>query len=62
MTFILAILSLELIEKKSIKIGRNLSDRLIKNELGWEPKVGLTEGLQKTMSFYLTHKEHYWHD
>jgi hypothetical protein len=24
---------LELIEKKSIKIGRNLSDRLIKNEL-----------------------------
>jgi peptidoglycan/LPS O-acetylase OafA/YrhL len=32
-TFILAILSLELIEKKSIKIGRNLSDRLIKNEL-----------------------------
>jgi peptidoglycan/LPS O-acetylase OafA/YrhL len=28
-TFILAILSLELIEKKSIKIGRNLSDRFI---------------------------------
>ena len=29
-TFIIAILSLELIEKKSIKIGRNLSDRFIK--------------------------------
>jgi peptidoglycan/LPS O-acetylase OafA/YrhL len=32
-TFILAILSLELIEKKSIKIGRKLSDRFTKNEL-----------------------------
>ncbi len=32
-TFILAIISLELIEKKSIKIGRKLSDRFTKNEL-----------------------------
>ncbi len=32
-TFILAIVSLELIEKKSIKIGRKLSDRYTKNEL-----------------------------
>jgi UDP-glucose 4-epimerase len=50
-------------ERKAIDIGDYYSDfRLIKNELGWEPKVGLTEGLQKTISFYLTHKEHYWHD
>jgi peptidoglycan/LPS O-acetylase OafA/YrhL len=32
-TFILAILSLELIEKESIKIGRKLSNRFTKNEL-----------------------------
>jgi peptidoglycan/LPS O-acetylase OafA/YrhL len=32
-TFILAILSLELIEKKSMKIGRKLSDRFTKKEL-----------------------------
>jgi|688.fasta_scaffold196781_2 peptidoglycan/LPS O-acetylase OafA/YrhL len=31
-TFILAVVSLELIEKKSIKIGRKLSDRYTKNE------------------------------
>jgi dTDP-glucose 4,6-dehydratase/UDP-glucose 4-epimerase len=50
-------------ERKAIDIGDYYSDfRLIKNELGWEPKVGLTEGLQKTISFYLMHKEHYWHD
>jgi UDP-glucose 4-epimerase len=50
-------------ERKAIDIGDYYSDfGLIKNELGWEPKVGLTEGLQKTMSFYLAHKDHYWHD
>ncbi len=50
-------------ERKAIDIGDYYSDfGLIKKELGWEPKVGLTEGLQKTMDYYLLNKEHYWQD
>lgn len=48
-------------ERKAIDIGDYYSDfSLISNELGWTPKVGLREGLQKTMAYYLAHHAHYW--
>ena len=27
---------------------------------GWEPQVGLREGLERTFAFYREHGEHYW--
>lgn len=48
-------------ERKAIDIGDYYSDfTLISNELGWEPKVELQEGLQKTMAYYQYHYSHYW--
>lgn len=48
-------------ERKAIDIGDYYSDfSLISNELGWTPKVGLREGLQKTMAYYMAHHAHYW--
>lgn len=57
--------SLELVpfppERKAIDIGDYYSDfSLIARELGWQPKVGLREGLQRTMGYYQTHYRHYW--
>lgn len=48
-------------ERKAIDIGDYYSDfSLISNELGWTPKVGLREGLQKTVAYYMAHHSHYW--
>lgn len=48
-------------ERKAIDIGDYYSDfSLISNELGWTPRVGLREGLQKTMAYYLANHAHYW--
>ena len=48
-------------ERKAIDIGDYYSDfSLIKKELGWQPKVGLREGLQRTMAYYQVHYRHYW--
>lgn len=50
-------------ERKAIDIGDYYSDfSLITNELGWQPKVKLLEGLQQTMAFYQTNSAHYWND
>lgn len=50
-------------ERKAIDIGDYYSDfSLITQELGWTPKVGLMEGLQKTMAYYQAHHAHYWQD
>jgi len=46
---------------KKIEIGDYIADHSkIKKALGWEPKVELKEGLQKTIDYYKEHKEHYW--
>jgi UDP-glucose 4-epimerase len=46
---------------KKIEIGDYIADySKIKNTLGWEPRVALKEGLQKTMDYFKEHKEHYW--
>jgi UDP-glucose 4-epimerase len=50
-------------ERKAIDIGDYYSDfSLIARELGWKPKVGLQEGLEKTMAYYQAHHAHYWQD
>lgn len=48
-------------ERKAIDIGDYYSDfSLITQELSWKPKVGLREGLQRTMAYYQAHYRHYW--
>lgn len=48
-------------ERKAIDIGDYYSDfSLITNELGWAPKVGLREGLMKTMDYYAKNYANYW--
>lgn len=48
-------------ERKAIDIGDYYSDfGLIRQELGWEPKVDLQSGLKKTLAYYLAHHVHYW--
>ncbi len=48
-------------ERKAIDIGDYYSDfGLIKRELGWKPKIGLREGLSRTLAFYRAHQHRYW--
>lgn len=48
-------------ERKAIDIGDYYSDfSLITHELGWLPKVGLREGLLRTMNYYQESHRHYW--
>lgn len=48
-------------DRKAIDIGDYYSDfSLIQRELGWEPKVGLRDGLRKTMEYYKIHARNYW--
>lgn len=50
-------------ERKAIDIGDYYSDfSLISHELGWQPKVGLREGLRRTLAYYQTHHHHYWNE
>ena len=50
-------------ERKTIDIGNYYSDfSPIKKELGWQPKVGLREGLQRAITYYQAHNRHYWDD
>ncbi len=48
-------------EKKAIDIGSFYADdSKIRRVLGWQPKVGLREGLERTVAFYREHRAHYW--
>jgi len=47
--------------RKAIDIGDYYGDySLIQSELGWEPKVGLQEGLLRTVAYYRLHHKQYW--
>jgi UDP-glucose 4-epimerase len=49
------------IDRKAIDIGDYYSDySLIGRELGWRPKVTLTDGLFSTVAYYREHWLHYW--
>lgn len=48
-------------ERKVIDIGDYYSDcNKIETELGWQPKVGLQEGLVASLAYYSKHQQHYW--
>ena len=48
-------------ERKKIDIGSIYVDHSrLTSETGWEPTVGLREGLAVTFDFYRKHGEHYW--
>ena len=47
-------------EKKAIDIGSFYADSSrFREALGWEPKVGLCEGLTRTVAYYREHLAHY---
>jgi UDP-glucose 4-epimerase len=47
-------------ERKKIDIGDFYADTsLVRDTLGWAPKVPLREGLARALAFYAAHKEHY---
>ncbi|MFO7167715.1 MAG: NAD-dependent epimerase/dehydratase family protein [Chloroflexota bacterium] len=48
-------------DRKVIDIGDYYGDyRLIRGRLGWRPRVGLREGLCRTLAFYREEREYYW--
>jgi UDP-glucose 4-epimerase len=48
-------------DRKPIDIGDYYGDyRFIQGRLGWRPRVGLREGLARTIAFYREHREFYW--
>jgi|SRR3989344_2043346 len=48
-------------ERERIDVGSTYcSYSKIRNDLGWEPKIDLREGLRKTIEFYKKYKEYYW--
>jgi len=48
-------------ERKAIDIGDYYSDfSLIRRELGWSPKIGLDEGLVRTIEYVGSNRRHYW--
>lgn len=50
-------------DRKAIDIGDYYSDfSLISEDLGWEPKINLSEGLYRTLLYYKEHHSHYWND
>jgi len=47
--------------RKAIDIGDYSGNySKIKQELGWQPRISLEEGLRRTLSFYQTNYPHYW--
>jgi UDP-glucose 4-epimerase len=47
-------------ERKKIDIGDFYADaRKIRDALGWEPRVSLRDGLDRTLAYYAAHKDHY---
>lgn len=47
--------------RAAIDIGDYYSDfSLISSELGWQPRVCLTDGLLRTVEYYREHGRHYW--
>ncbi|MCU0723604.1 MAG: GDP-mannose 4,6-dehydratase [Planctomycetes bacterium] len=50
-------------DRKAIEVGDFAADwSSIRRTLGWEPKVGLAEGLARTVAYYREHRARYWTD
>ena len=49
------------VERKALEPGDYWSDiSKIKSVVGWEPRVPMEEGLQRTIAYYRAHRDHYW--
>jgi UDP-glucose 4-epimerase len=47
-------------DRKQIDIGDyHADDRLFRHSVGWQPNVGLTEGLRRTLAYYREHLQQY---
>ena len=48
-------------ERQLTDVGNCYCDyKKIERVLGWSPRVGLSEGLERTIEFYRQNREHYW--
>lgn len=48
-------------ERKAIDIGDYYSNYdFIQKDLGWQPRIGLREGLENCVDYYRRHQDHYW--
>jgi len=48
-------------DRKKIEIGDYIASwKKINKIYGWKPKVDLTQGLRKTIEYYLKYKKYYW--
>jgi dTDP-glucose 4,6-dehydratase/UDP-glucose 4-epimerase len=48
-------------DRKAIDIGDYYGDfSQIRRELGWQPGIGLRDGLQRTVAYYQINHRHYW--
>jgi UDP-glucose 4-epimerase len=48
-------------ERRSIDIGDYFADDAkLRSRLGWEPRVGLREGLERSLAYYREHGASYW--
>ncbi|MGI8422599.1 MAG: NAD-dependent epimerase/dehydratase family protein [Chloroflexota bacterium] len=48
-------------ERRAIDPGKvYLSYEKLRQTIGWEPHVGLREGLERTIAYYRAHRQHYW--
>jgi dTDP-glucose 4,6-dehydratase/UDP-glucose 4-epimerase len=48
-------------ERKAIDIGDYYSDfTRIRDALGWSPRVGLEQGLRRTLDYFVAHGDRYW--
>lgn len=48
-------------ERQAIEMGQVYLDHArIRNELGWQPRVTLREGLERTIDYYRRYRRYYW--
>lgn len=48
-------------DRKRIETGDYVADfNRIKEDLGWSPKIGIDEGLRRTIEFYRRYRDKYW--
>ncbi len=48
-------------ERKEVEPGDYYTDiSKVRSVVGWQPRTGLDEGLEKTIAFYRKHKKEYW--